>query len=150
MTPADLDAIRITAASIGPTATRVEADVAAAYTASAGLTRFRRTFTFTAPDSFSIEDQIETRDARAVQWYLHADQAIEKAGDRFVIPGRRPLTIGIRGPITGARIEPTTLTAPGQPGSITTGPQERRGVQLVLETPSGTSTRIAVDLRLEK
>jgi len=77
----------------------------------------------TAPDSFSIDDQVDTTTARAVQWYLHADHVIEKAGNAFVIPGRRPLTIGIRGPIASSRIEPTTLTAPGQPGSITAGPQ---------------------------
>ena len=85
-----------------------------------------------------------------VQWYLHADHAIESTAAGFVIPAARPLAIRVSGPFTRSHVEPTVLTAPGQPGSITAGPQERRGVQLVVETQAATSTRIAVDFRLQK
>ncbi len=82
--------------------------------------------------------------------FLHADGAIEKSGNTFVISGRRPLAIDLQTPVARSAIEPTVLTAPGEPGAITQGHQERRGTQLVLETAPADRAHINVRLRLSR
>jgi uncharacterized protein DUF4962/heparinase II/III-like protein len=149
MKPADLDGIRITTFDAASGGVRVEADLAAAYPAAAALTRFHRTFTFTAPGDFAIDDAIEVREARSVQWYLHADGAIEKSANGFVIPGSPSLLIGPQTPVARGAVEPTVLMAPGEPGSITQGKPDRRGTHLLLEhTPRDRALHISVHLRV--
>lgn len=150
MDQAVLDRIRITAVTSTPGALRVEADAAAAYPAAAGLTTFHRTFTVTGTDQFSVSDSIATREPRTIEWYLHSDAAIEQVGDGYRVGGGpSPLAFRLTAP-EGSRIatEPTVLTAPGQPGAITTGPQERRGYHLVLRTPASATTSISAVLTL--
>ncbi len=79
--------------------------------------------------------------------YLQGDL---ESGNTFVISGRRPLAIDLQTPVARSAIEPTVLTAPGEPGAITQGHQERRGTQLVLETAPADRAHINVRLRLSR
>jgi heparinase II/III-like protein/uncharacterized protein DUF4962 len=148
MKPADLDGVRINAVVPTPGGVRIDADVAAAYPATSALTRFRRSFTFAAPASFTIDDDVELREARSVQWFLHSDAAIEREADGFVISGRPPLRIDLDTPVARTAVEPTTLTAPGEPGAITQGREDRRGTHLVLETAPADRAHIKVRLTI--
>ena len=88
MDHAALDTIRITRATADSTGVRVEADAAGAYPAAAGLTRFHRVLTFDGKAAFAIEDAIETRAPKSVEWFLHADGPFAPLGDGLC-PRRR-------------------------------------------------------------
>jgi hypothetical protein len=125
----------------------IEAQVVAAYPERVGLTRFFRRFTFDVPGTFSVVDEVTTSSPRSVQWFLHTDVPIERREQGFAAGplAIEPASAGMR-----ATIEPTILTAPGQPGSITKGAQAQRGYQLVLETAPAMETRIEVRLRVRR
>lgn len=136
MDQAALNTVRIASVQVTPTGIRVEADATGAYTASAGLVRFHRTFTVTSADQFSITDTIEARTPKSIEWFLHADMPIAEQAGRYLFGGGpSPLAVTIEGP-AGSRImtEKTILMAPGKPGAITEGPQEQRGYHLVLQS----------------
>jgi hypothetical protein len=148
MNQSALDGIRIERVQRDGGGIRITADVAAAYPASAGLQRFRRVFSFAPPGTFTVADDIVTDGAKPIQWYLHSDAPIEKRGDRFAITTRRPLLIDILTPVARTTVQPTVLMAPGKPGSITSGSEDRRGHELVLETKPAATTAISVKLQL--
>lgn len=150
MGQAALDAIRITAMQIDGATVRIEADAAGAYLPAAGLGRFHRTFRFDGRDRFSIEDAIEMRQAKTIQWFLHADVPIESRGGSFALGATPPLLLTtIVSPADGhISVEQTRLTAPGRPGSITEGPEEQRGYHLQLETPAAARATIRVELKV--
>jgi hypothetical protein len=143
-----LDAIRITATQFAPGSAKVEADFAGAYGPAAGALRVHRTFTFTAPGTFTVSDTIETKAAKAVEWFLHTDTPVETSGGRYLL-GVKPVQLAadVKAP-AGARFTTgaTTLMAPGRPGSITSGPQQQRGFELKVETPPATLTKIEATL----
>lgn len=143
-----LDGIRIERVQQERGAVRIIADIAAAYPASASLQRFRRVFSFGAPGTFTVDDDIVTTEAKAIQWYLHSDVPIEKRGGRFAITTPRPLLIDVLTPVARAAVQPTILMAPGKPGSITSGSEDHRGHELILETKPATKTAISVKLQL--
>jgi hypothetical protein len=116
MNHAALDGIRIESAQQERDSIRIAADIAAAYPAPAGLQRFRRLFSFTAPGTFTVDDDIVTTEAKPMQWYLHSDAPIEKRGERFAITTPRPLLIDIVTPVDRTAVQPTLLMAPGKPG----------------------------------
>ncbi len=150
MDHAALDSIRITAVQVEGAGVRIEADAAGAYLPSTGLVRFHRTFRFDGRDRFAIEDAIEIRQVKTIQWFLHSDAPIEPRDGSFAFGGTPPLLLTtIASPTDGrTSIEKTRLTAPGRPGSITEGPQEQRGYHLQLETPAATRATIRVDLKV--
>jgi hypothetical protein len=151
-TQASLDTIRITAAQFGAGTAKIEAEFAGAYGAAAGASRVHRTFTFTAPGTFTVSDTIETKAARTVEWFLHTDTPVETEGGRYLL-GVKPvqLAVDVTAP-AGAKIAtgPTTLMAPGRPGSITSGPQQQRGFELKVETVPATATKIEATLTVTK
>ena len=148
MAETTLDAVRITAMQAEGAGVRIEADAAAAYRPAAGLSRFHRTFRFDGRETFVVEDAIELREPKPVQWFLHSDEPFETRGAAFATVGRAPLTVKIASPSDGrATIAKTKLTAPGRPGSITEGPEEQRGHELVLETAPATRVAIRVELK---
>ena len=143
-----LDAIRIESVQQERGGVRLTADVAAAYPAAAGLQRFRRVFSFASPGTFTVDDEIVTTEAKAIQWYLHADAPIEKRGERFAITTPRPMLVDIVSPVARSLVQPTILMAPGKPGSITTGSKDQRGFELMLETAPATTTRLSVRMQI--
>jgi hypothetical protein len=143
-----LDAVRITSAQFPAGAAKIEADFAGAYGAAADASRVHRVFTFTAPGTFTVSDTIETKAAKRVEWFLHTDTPVETEGGRYLL-GMKPvqLSVDLKAP-AGAKVSngPTTLMAPGRPGSITSGPQQQRGFELKVETPAATVTKIDATL----
>ena len=140
MDHAALDTIRITRATADSAGVRVEADAAGAYPAAAGLTRFHRVLTFDGKAAFAIEDAIETRAPKSVEWFLHADGPFAPLGEDFVLDAA-PVRLRVRveapaGSKTTAG--PTNLMAPGKPGSITDGKQEQRGYEIRVDVPAAT------------
>jgi len=129
----------------------VVAEIAAAYPPAAGLSGFRREFSFEAPASFRVRDRIETREERALEWFLHADRPFAIDGASFrsdaggvAVHGRVALPAGAR-----LRTAPTILTAPGQPGSIEQGRKDQRGFELVLQPPApGRATEFDVSFEV--
>jgi hypothetical protein len=118
-----LGKIRIEDATLDRRSARIVAELSAAYPPAAGLTAFRREFSFEAPGRFRLRDRLETRESRALEWFLHGDRPFVVDGAAFRVDacgggleGRVALPPG-----AGLRTGPTILTAPGQPGSIEQG-----------------------------
>jgi len=148
MAPAALDAIRITAFQVDGAKVRVEAEATAAYLPATGLATFRRVLQFDGSRAFTIEDTIATRDAKPIQWFLHSDAPVQASGGRFALGGAAASLSAELGVPAGSTTvtEKTLLTAPGRPGSITSGPEEQRGYHLKVETPAATTTTIRANL----
>jgi hypothetical protein len=150
MDQAALNRIRISSVHTSPAGLRVEADATGAYLPSSGLVRFRRTFTVTGDDQFAVTDAIETSSPKTIEWFLHADVAVEVRAGRYLVGGgASPLDVIVEGP-EGARLatEKTLLMAPGKPGSITSGSEEQRGYHLMLQTQPATSVAIRATMTL--
>ncbi|HSP92031.1 MAG TPA: heparinase II/III family protein, partial [Vicinamibacterales bacterium] len=146
-----LDTIRITRATADATGVRVEADVAGAYPPAAGLARFHRVFTFDGKAAFTVEDTIETKAPKTIEWFLHADAPITAAAGAFLL-GSAPAALRVRlDTPAGSKTStgPTFLTAPGQPGSITSGKQEQRGYEIRVDVPAASAVDIKALLTLE-
>jgi Heparinase II/III-like protein/Domain of unknown function (DUF4962) len=152
MDRAELGKIRIEEATLGPDAVRIVAEIAAAYPPAAGLTTFRREFSYAAPGRFRVRDHLETREDRSLEWFLHGDRSFETTGASFhageggaALQGRVVLPAGAR-----LRTGPTILTAPGQPGSIEQGRKDQRGFELVVEPAApGRTTDIEVTFEVK-
>jgi hypothetical protein len=148
MDEAVLDAIRITSVRVDGASVRIDAEVAAAYPASTGLTRFHRTFAFDGARTFNVEDTVTTREAKRIEWYVHSDVPIETSAGRFLLGGSAPSLAAsfATPPGTATVVEKTWLTAPGKPGSISEGPEEQRGYDVKLDTPAATSVTLRAEL----
>jgi hypothetical protein len=144
-----LGRVRIEEATLGPSSARMVAEIAAAYPPAAGLTSFRREFSFTAPGRFQVRDRLQAAEDRRFEWYLHADRPFEIDGLAFRDASAAPALLGRVASPQGARLRtgPTILTAPGQPGSIEKGRPDQRGFELVVEPAApGRATEIDVVL----
>jgi uncharacterized protein DUF4962/heparinase II/III-like protein len=149
---AALDRTRILSADLTPGRMKFVGDASASYPEAAGLSRFIRTFTFTAPDRFTVDDEIETGTARTIEMYLHADRPVRGAAWQFQIgPPDVWLETTVRAP-SGSRADAggTELRAPGQPGSIEKGEVEQRGFELKVSTPAAASTRITTEMIVKR
>lgn len=145
-----LDGIRIESAALSPLSVSVVADLAAAYPPAAGLTTFRREFSFEAKGRFRVRDRLEASAERAFEWFLHADRPFSIDASAFrseskaaALAGRVTLPAGAR-----LRTGPTILMAPGQPGSIEQGRKDRRGFELVVE-PAAPARAVEFDVSFE-
>jgi len=152
MDQARLGTIRITSVRSSAGALTVTAELAGAYRPELGLTRFQRTFAFIAPDQFSVADEIHATGGTPIQWYLQSDTPVVASGDGYLVGGAEG-TPALRVRVQagdGARFArgATALTAPGQPGSITSGTKDQRGYHLEVETPAAPLTRIRAELRV--
>jgi hypothetical protein len=152
MSYAALNRTRIVSADHTPGRVRIVGDAASSYPDAAGVTRFTRTFSFTAPDRFVIEDDIESSAPRTVEMYLHADQPVRARSWQFQIgPSDVWLETTVKAP-EGSRAETgrTELRAPGQPGSIEKGDVEQRGFELKIATPAATSTHLTTEMVVKR
>jgi hypothetical protein len=149
MPPAALDAIRIRRVTQDGGKLQVVADVAAAYPDAAGLTRFNRVFTADAW-TVTVADHVMVSAPRVIEWSLHADSEIVQDGRAFLLGGENGLRVALEGLKVETQIQPTILMAPGQPGSITTGAQEKRGSHLRMASPPVTNARLEMRLHIVK
>ncbi len=147
-----LDATRITDMSLGASMVRIVGEAASSYDPKAGLKRFARTFTFEPPNRFAVSDVVETASPRTIEWYLHSDTAIAKAGDRHRLGDRDvSLDVAVQAPAASTQTTgPTYVQAPGEPGSIEQGKKDQRGFELVVRTPPATRTVIDATLTVIK
>jgi hypothetical protein len=144
-----LGKIRIEDATFGPGAVHIVAEIAAAYPPAAALETFRRELSFEAPGRFRVRDRLQTREDRALEWFLHADRPFAVDGTSFRVDAGG---VGLEGRVTlplGAalRTGPTLLTAPGRPGSIEQGQEDQRGFELVVA--SAAARHVDFDVALE-
>ena len=151
MAQATLDGVRITAMQVTGRSVRIETEAASAYLPATGLTRFHRTFQFDGERTFTIEDVVATRDAKAIQWFLHSDVPVQASGNGFVLGGAIPsLAVALSLPAGATTVtQKTLLMAPGRPGAITSGTEEQRGYELKVETPAATTTTIKATLTVK-
>lgn len=129
----------------------ITADLRAAYEPEVGVEKFTRQFTFSAPGSFLIEDEIRTSKPRKIVSYLHSDTAITPRGDQFVFETGSPslLVELIQPQDLKTDIEKNILTAPGRPGSVDKGEREERGVRLAISpTRSGVQANLKLKLTI--
>jgi hypothetical protein len=145
---ARLAQIRITKAELTKSAATIVIDAAGAYEADRGLTRFVRTFTFAAPGTFRVLDDIATDKPATAQWYLHSDYPYTGSDRawRIAPDAKAAMEISINQPTARTISQPTNLQAPGRPGSITEGHVDQRGYELLLESPA--SRQHTFDVRL--
>jgi hypothetical protein len=149
MSPAALDRIRITSVTQDERRLRIEADITGAYPEAAALTQFRRVFSV-EPGRFTVQDEVATSSPKRIEWYFHSDVPIVKQGDGFVLGGTPGLRLSFEAPDISSTVEPTILMAPGKPGSITSGEQERRGFHVKLQSAPSTSVRLRAVLELKR
>lgn len=126
-------------------------DATAAYEADLGLTRFKRNFRYTAPNKFTVSDEIETSKPQIITALLHADEVIDQLKDnRFAIkvPGVQ-LMVDFASP-GDARfvVEPNVLTTAGPPGSVDKGQRQERGQRLAVSNRV-PATRTSFTMKLE-
>ncbi len=146
MSPDALDRVRIIDMDEARDGFRVVAELAGAYPPSASLDSFRRTF-IASPREFSVADEVRNATAQTVAWYLHSDVPITAERQGFVLGGAPGLHVTFGGIKVESHIAPTILMAPGQPGSITKGEEERRGYHLRLV--SAPARQAQLQLRME-
>ncbi len=145
-----LDRIRIDEFELGPRSVYIRADAAAAYEPDLGVTRFDRQFLFTAPGELVVWDEVAADQPRKFTTLIHADDRIEP--DLRISTSGATLRIQVEQP-QGARtaIQPNLLTAPGPPGSVDKGEQQKRGERLAISTPAAVrEAQFVVRLKIER
>jgi hypothetical protein len=144
-----MNQIRVRNVNVGDGKVTIDSDLRSAYEPEVGVEKFNRRFTFTAPGTFLVEDEIKTSKPRKIVSYLHSDNAIVKAGSGFEFePGRPSLLVELIEPSgLDTIIEKNILTAPGRPGSVDKGEREERGVRLAV-SPKAATSGISMKTRL--
>jgi hypothetical protein len=139
-----LDRIRIVEA----TPTRIVGEAAGAYPKEAELERFRREVILGPKGSLQIRDRIETREPKKVEWYLNADTPFQKISSGFATDA---MEVIVRRPSAATfETRPTLVKVPGRPGSLTEGPTEERGHQVVISAPPATRFTFETILRVKE
>lgn len=139
-----LNQIRLSDVKLGAKRVSITADLTSAYEPEIGVRKFVRTFEFTAPNSFSVADSVETERPQTITSFLHADNLITKTSDGLFTfePNGTNVTVAIDSPETfEINIEKNILTAPGRPGSVDKGEREERGVRLAISTREKVSSK---------
>jgi len=133
----------------------IEADLAPAYPKVVGLSAFTRTFAFDGASTFRVSDRISLKAATPVEWRLQSDTPFGPAlsgAYRNGEVGQPSIEVAITEP-KGAEVTRAVgrIKAPGQPGSITSGPEEDRGHVLTatVKAPAG-EIRIEATLKVVK
>jgi hypothetical protein len=149
MNPDALDRIRIVSADANRQRVEIVADAASAYPAESGLRQFRRRFTFLAPSTFVVEDEISLAQPKPIEWYLQSDAPFQRHGTGYLAGDPPRLRVTIEQPANAAiATAPTFLTAPGKPGAITSGSRDQRGYHLRIDLPPAARSGVRVRLDL--
>ncbi len=148
-----LNQIKITDVQMSANRVSATALVTSAYEPDVGVKKFIRRFEFTAPNSFVIEDEVETEKPNIITSYLHADNLIKQlSNNKFEFePNKTNLFVELIAPKqVETKIEKNILTAPGRPGSVDKGEREERGVRLAISTKQKTTkTNFKVKMKIQ-
>jgi hypothetical protein len=152
--PIDYAALeRIRVVEAGPTndGFRVIGEASAAYPEAAGLREFTRELRLTAAGTLVVSDRVKTEAPRAVEWYLHADQAFTLKPDGFRTDANGVSLSGSLSAPACAKVStgPTIVASPGPPGSIEKGPREERGFEVRVDICPATTTEITATLKAD-
>ena len=147
--------IRIRSVTPKGKAITIEADLAAAYPKVAALASFTRTFAFDGASSFSVSDRFTLKEPTAIEWRVQSDTPFGAAvggAYRNAAPGEPAVEVVITEPKS---VEVTRavgrIKAPGQPGSITSGPEEDRGHVLTAVTKAAAGeSRISATITVRE
>jgi hypothetical protein len=147
--------IRIRNVTSDGKAITIEADLAAAYPKVAALSAFTRTFIFDGASSFSVSDRFALKEPTAIEWRLQSDSPFAPGANgvyRNAAPGEPAVEVRVAEPPDAAIATAVgRIKAPGQPGSITAGPEEDRGHVLtaIAKAPAG-EYRFSATIRIVK
>ena len=152
---AGFDGIRIREVTSKGAGVVIQADLSAAYPKVAGLSAFTRTFAFDGKDTFTVSDRFTLKEPSPIEWRLQSDTPFEVATGgvhRNGEKGAPAIEVVIAEP-KGAEVTRAVgrIKAPGQPGSITSGPEEDRGHVLTATTKAGAGeSRIEATIKIVK
>jgi hypothetical protein len=152
MSRESLDRIRIVEAQLSGKKVRIVGEAAGAYSKGAAVERYEREVVLDPQGTLQIRDRIETREPKTVEWNLNADTPFLKRSNGFTVnAGDAVMDVTAHAP-NGATFEtrPTRVKVPGPPGSLTSGPVEERGDQLVITAPAATNFVFETTLRPKK
>jgi hypothetical protein len=145
-----LDGIRVRDVSLRDGKATIVADVEKAYPASAGVTRFTRTFTWDCGALFTVADTVTLDTPKTSEWHLQSDVPFLAEGQMHRIgkPGEASVLVTFNAPAKlPVSTGPAIIKAPGPPGSIEKGPEDMRGH--VLRAPSSPSSSVRFEVSLE-
>ncbi len=146
-----LDGIRIREAEMSGGRGRIVADLAAAYPKAAGVTAFTRTFVWDGRSTMTIADAVTLDSPKTAEWHLQSDTPFEGAGTRFrnFTSGKPALSVSLASPkAVAVTTAAATVRAPGAPGSIEKGVEEKRGYVLRAVAPAATTFNFNVTLEV--
>lgn len=115
----------------------VEGDAAAAYPAALTLTRYTRHLLLSSPKQITVWDDIQSDAPHTFTEMLHSDTTFTKIKERRydLSSGAATLSVSLTLPKNATvEIAPNIVTAPGRPGSVDKGDQQRRGERLAGST----------------
>ena len=148
-----LNKIRIADVKMESTHILLSGDATAAYQPELGLKKFVREFEYLPDGSFTVHDEVETRNPAVVTSLVHADDRFEKKNaEQFVVKGAGVnLLIQLAEPKElKSALEANVLTAPGPPGSVDKGERQERGQKLsISNTIATTSVRFVMHLKIQ-
>lgn len=149
-----INKIRIDDVSIDEKQVIILADATSAYELEIGVKTFTRRFEFNAPGSFTITDYAETYAPKTITSLLHADNTINQISTNtfeFEPNGTSLFSEIIEPEIFESKIDINTLTAPGDPGFVDKGGDEKRGKKLAISTKEKvTSAKFVMKLSIKK
>ncbi|MBA2303627.1 MAG: heparinase II/III family protein [Acidobacteria bacterium] len=146
-----LDGIRIREADLSGGRVRIVADLAAAYPPAAGVDTFVRTFTWDGAAVFTVADTVVRKTPGTAEWHLQSDTPFEGTGQSYHngTAGEVALRVSFTSPANvSVTVGEARVKAPGPPGSIEKGPEERRGHALRATTAPAASQRFEVRLEI--
>jgi len=144
-----LDGIRIREANLAGGRARIVADLTAAYPKAAGVNAFTRSFTWDGGSIITVADTVTFGAPRTSEWHLQSDTPFDGSGTRFENgrAGEPRLRVSF-GSSLAVTTGHATVKAPGPPGSIEKGAEERRGYVLTATSPAAGTVRFEVTLEL--
>ncbi len=132
-----LNQVRIREVQLDKGLVYVEGDAVGAYAASMGLTRFTRHFLMTSPKQITVWDDVQSDKPHTFTGLLHSDTTFAKVKERRYQIGSGPVTLTVDIPMpksATSQIVPNIVMAPGKPGSVDKGEEQRRGDRLAVST----------------
>lgn len=149
-----INKIRIVDVTIDSKHVSILADATSAYEPEIGVEKFTRKFEFKAPGSFTITDHTETDAPKIITSLLHADNTINQIStNTFELePNGTRLFLEILEPeLFNTKVDTNILTAPGDPGFVDKGGDQKRGVKLAITTNEKVSkAKFVIELSIKK